>query len=416
MTSEMAISKYPYKDLFQSYLSFDSINKDNSMVRSGESLIDQLFLSLNESLMRSQEGAGIDYEKIIKTFVSKAIEFIGNIIKTILRIISSVITFFKKLILNTMSEQTMKSYGEFYESHKDIILKNYIEFGDVCYVNAIPPKSINSFSSDSKIVLSVQRTVNLLEEIDRSFKQRVELWDSQNKRVNAQDSNTIFDQLKKNIGIIKTNISDSILLAKMGIRIQYDIKAISLYDAQVKDYIFGLDNNSKSGDFLDTTLFTVFSIPKRITNIFLFGKEDVKPTVISISTFLQATGYKEFDKLSYNDMNKIKANTLTIEGLTKKMDIIAKRLQTSGDKFCKSLSANVPAIVNLYMGDSEKARDATETAKEWILPLLSLSNAFYSYFNSIIINYSMYYYHHRKALAEAAKVLIDKSRVEDNVA
>jgi hypothetical protein len=411
MTQETMTLKYPYKDLFRSYLDFDHL-KPYEPVKSCESIMRQTYCSIIETLSRSQEG--IDVQGLIKKFVDKAIQFISTVIKTMIQLIYNVMAFFKKLIMTAMNESLMKSYSEFYESHKEAILENYQKYGSTCFVTAIPPKSITSFNSDNKIALSIQQTVNLLDELDRSFKQRVELWDEQNKRVNNRDSNNIFDQLRNRVDTIKTHITDSLLLAELGIRLQYDIKAISLYDPQVKDYVINVVNKSNDGSLtVKESLFTVFSIPKRILNIYLFGKEEVKPDVIPITVFLQMTGPKEFDKLSYNDMNRIKANALIIEGLVRKMDVISKKLQISGDKFCNSLKRNSSILIDLYSGGFEEAQSSVAVAQEWILPLLSISNSFYNYFSTIIINYSMYYYHHRKALMEASKALLMSSKLSE---
>jgi hypothetical protein len=112
-------------------------------------------------------------------------------------------------------------------------------------------------------------------------------------------------------------------------------------------------------------------------------------------------------------MNNIKANSLIIEGLIRKMDSISKKLQISANKFCTSLRNNSSVIINLFSGGKSEAESSVVVAQNWIIPLLTMSNSFYNYFSTIIIDYSMYYYHHRKSLFEAAKILLTKSKLSE---
>jgi hypothetical protein len=154
----------------------------------------------------------------------------------IIQIIFNVVTFFKKLIVAAMDEVYLKSCGEYYATHKETILNNYKKLATTTNVEAIPPKNTKAFNSDNKIALSVSQTVNILEEIDRSFKQRVDLWDQQNKYVNNHSSNTIFDEIKKMASNASTHVKDSLILGKLGIRLNFDvIPVLSLYDPQVKE-------------------------------------------------------------------------------------------------------------------------------------------------------------------------------------
>lgn len=404
------VSKSQYNDFLRSYLDFDNLKPIES-IKTYESCTTESYHLLLDTLSRSKEG--IDIKKAVKTFVDKAIEFIGIVINAIIQLIYKAITFFKKLILNTMDESLLKSYSQFYESHKESILSSYYKYASDCYVTAIPPKSINSFNADNKIVFSIQQTINVLEEIDRSFKQRVELWDERNKRRdNWKDSSDFFNQLRIRADTVKTHITDSLLLADIGIRSTYGIDSMALNDPQVKGYLISLVNKYVNKSLTPLDSFTIiFSIPKKVINMYLYGKEDVKPDVISIANFLQTTGPKEFDKLSYNDMGRIKGNVLITEGLMKRMEAIAKRLQVSGTKFCNSLKQNHSILVDIYTGGENESNDSISIAQKMILPLLSISNSIYSYFSTILLNYGIYYYHHRKALFDASKTLLQKDRL-----
>jgi hypothetical protein len=107
------------KDLSRSYLSFDSLNAYEE-IKSQESVLAQSYAAIIEGFSRSQEG--IDSKELIKTFIQKAIQFVGFVINTIIKIIYNVATFFKKLFVSVMNESLMRSYGQFYESHKETIL------------------------------------------------------------------------------------------------------------------------------------------------------------------------------------------------------------------------------------------------------------------------------------------------------
>jgi hypothetical protein len=356
------------------------------------------------SLEKSQES--ID-SSLVRSFVQKAVAFISNISKIILRLALTVATFFKKLIMSAMDEFSMRTYSEFYQTHKETIRENYNKYASKVYTTALPPKNINSFSSDNRIAFSVERTVNLLSEIDRTFKQRVELWDQYNKKVGDRGTNSLFDRVFRSYQKVDVNISDSMLLGSLGIRIAYDYNTVSFYDRQVKDYIgLMIKSNTESGDIV-SILTSVFNAPKRIINVYLFGKDEVKPEVVPVSEFLKFTGPDEFNKLEYSDMSRIKANSLVINALVGKMEVIAKKLESSGSKFCGSLQSNIPFIVKASSNE-EGMMSGIEAARELIIPLLSVSRSFYSYFSTVLLNYSMYYVRHRKALYESAVMLCEE--------
>jgi hypothetical protein len=398
--------------LFEAYLDFDRFRPNESLI-SYESSLSDAYHKYTLSLSLSQEG--INRNELISSFIGKAIDFITHIINAVINLVLNVINFFKKLIISAMDASMMRNYSEFYETHRATILANFNKYASTTYVTAIPPKSINSFNSDNKIVLSVQQTLNLLEEIDRSFKQRVDLWEARNKRKDS-DSNSIFTQLFERLDTIKTHITDSVLLGSLGIRIEYNIKPLSLYDPQVKDFLIKIVNERVSGSSgITSVLGIIFSMPKMVINTFLFGKPEIKPDIISITNFLQMTGPKEFDKLTYNNMSSIKSNILIIEGLAKKMDAVSKRIEISGNKFCDSLKRDTPALMNLTLGGEDNTRQIIDIAQKLIMPLLPIVNSFFSYFSSLIINYSMYYCRHRKSLYEAAKMLILKENNEESI-
>jgi hypothetical protein len=398
------------KSLFGLYLDFDRFRPAES-VNSYESSLSEAYYKFINDASKSQER--INASDVVKGFTEKAISFIAHVIKIIIQIIYNVINFFKKLIVAAMDISMIRNYSEFYETHRETILTNFRKYGSSIYVSAIPPKSINSFGSDNKISLSVQQTANLLEELERSFKQRAELWDQQAKNKN-RDSNTIFDELLTKLKNAKNHILDSAILVSLGIMLNYDMKPLSLYDPQVKDYLTKTVNENFSGDFKITkALGTIFAIPKKVINLYLFGHDEVKPDVIPISGFLQMTGPKEFDKLYLNDMSRIKSNILYINDQVKRMELISKKIEVSGDRFCESLKKNTPMLMNLFGGgDNYNTRSLIEFSQELILPLLPVISSFYSYFSSLIINYSMYYCRHRKALFESAKMLVQKEEAE----
>jgi hypothetical protein len=308
-----------------------------------------------------------------------------------------------------MDASMMRNYSEFYEQHRETILRNFREYGSNIYINAIPPKNIKAFDSNNKIVLSVQQTVNLLEELDRSFKQRALLWSQQTKSKN-RDSNTIFDELLNGLRNGKNTIVDSAILLSLGIRLKYDLQPISLYDPQVKNYLIKTVNENTSPGFnIVKSLGVIFAIPKKVINLYLFGREEVKPDIIPITSFLQMTGPNEFNKLLFNDMSEIRENTLLINESVKKMESISKRIQVSGSMFCESIKQYAPTIMKLFPEENNLLlKYSIETAQELILPLLPVISSFYLYFSSLITNYSMYYCRHRKSLFEAARLLVQK--------
>jgi hypothetical protein len=212
---------------------------------------------------------------------------------------------------------------------------------------------------------------------------------------------------------IKTHITDSMILADIGIRIQYDLKAMALYDAQVREYMLNIINKSASASFtIKETLDMIFKLPKNIIKVYLFGTDAAEEKLISIADFLRYTGVNEFDKLAYSDMARIKANMTIINGLLQKMDIIAKKLESSGNLFINSLRQNSSVLVNIYSGGENEANNSLDVIHQCILPLLSFSNSFYSYFSTIIIDYAIFYCRHRKYLFEAAKLLVERPHID----
>jgi hypothetical protein len=356
-----------------------------------------------QSLSLSKEGLD---SSLIKGFVDKAIAFIRHVSSIILQIIFNVVSFFKKLILSAMDDFSMRKFSEYYQTHKDTISDNFNKYASKVFISAITPKSINSFNADNKIALSVERTVNLLSEVDRTFKQRVDLWDQYNKRAGDRGTNALFDRLFNSLDAVAVNFSDTMLLGKLGIRIPYDLNAITFYDAQVKNYMIQAIKSKAESDNITEILGTAFNSPKKIINIYLFGKDEVNTEVISIADFLKYSGPKEFDKLQYSDMNRIKANSLIISGLVTKMEAIAKRLEVSGKKFCDNLQSNTPFLLKAIT-DEDNMRSGIDIARQLITPLLSVSSSFYSYFSSILLNYSLYYLKHRKTLYDAARMLCE---------
>jgi hypothetical protein len=399
-------SRSIFKPLGYAYLDFKRLHPNESL-KSFESTETANYLILKETLSYSTEA--FNSEEFISKFVNGVTKFIQGIIKFILKIVVSVITFFKRLIMNAMDDKYIDSRSEFYENHKATILENYKKFGSRCQVNAIPPKNGRAFSSDNKIVLSISQTVNLLEELDVAFKQRAELWDEENKRVNNTEANNIFQQLYDRMQRIKTHITDHILLADLGIRTYYDLQAISLYDPQVKDFLLETVKSIGDTSSVRDSLAHIFRIPKKIMNIYLFGKPEIKAQMMPISDFLKFTGPGEFDKLTHNDMKKIKANSVIIDGLAKKMEIISERLEKSGYKFMESLRNNTPVLLQTPPSQNE-AQNNLYIIQQWITPLISIAGSFYSYFSTIIIEYSMSYCLHRKTLVEAAMILVNQGK------
>jgi hypothetical protein len=381
-----------------------SITKPFKSIESYEQRMSVAYYKYIESLSLSKEGLD---SAIIKSFVDKAIAFIRHVSSIILQIIFNVVAFFKKLILSAMDDFSMRKYSEYYQTHKETISENFNKYASKVFVNAIPPKSINSFNADNKITLSVDRTVNLLNEVDRTFKQRVDLWDQYNKRAGDRGTNALFDRLFNSLDALAVNFSDTMLLGKLGIRIPYDLNAITFYDAQVKNYMIQAIKSKAESDNIAEILGTAFNSPKKIINIYLFGKDEVNTEVISVADFLKYSGPREFDKLLYSDMNRIKSNSLIISGLVNKMETIAKRLEVSGKKFCDNLQSNTPFLLKAISSDKDDTKSGIDIARQLITPLLSVSSSFYSYFSSILLNYSLYYLRHRKALYNAARMLCE---------
>jgi hypothetical protein len=400
------ILKSPSKSLFDIYIDIDRFRPAES-IKSYEASLSDAYYRFIGSLSHSQEG--LITGETIKSFSDKAISFIAHILKVIIHVVYNVLDFFKKLLIAAMDASMMRNYSEFYDQHKETVLRNFREYGSNIYVTAIPPKSITAFNSNNEIVLSVHQTVNLLEELDRSFKQRALLWSQQTKSKN-RDSNTIFDELLNRLRNGKNHITDSAILLGLGIRLKYDLQPISLYDPQVKNYLIKTVNESSSVDFnIVKSLGVIFAIPKKVINLYLFGHEEVKPDVIPITSFLQMTGPEEFNKLLFNDMSKIKSDMLLINESVKKMENISKRIQVSGNMFCESLKQNTPIIMKLFPEESNSLLQySVEAAQELILPLLPVISSFYLYFSSLITNYCMYYCRHRKALFESVKLLVQK--------
>jgi hypothetical protein len=105
-------------------------------------------------------------------------------------------------------------------------------------------------------------------------------------------------------------------------------------------------------------------------------------------------------------MKKIKANAVMVEGIVKKMELTAEKLQKSGAKFMESLKDNSLRLLNNKI--IAHAEESFDSVHQWITPLLSVSSSFYSYFSTVIIEYSLRYCLHRKALAEAAVLLVNQ--------
>lgn len=404
------ILKSQYSGLAASYIDFVKLQPNESL-KSYEATMTISYLTATNDV-KSVEG--LDVQGFIKSFVDKAVIFIGKVIKLIAEVIFRTITFFKKLISAALDDSFMKTRSAYYEEHKQLIQDNFVKYGSNTYLTAIPPKNTYSFSSDNKITLSIGQTINLLEELNMSFKKRVELWDEQNKQVNNRESNTIFDQLYNRAEIIKTHITDSIILAGIGIRLPYDLRVMTLYDPQVKDYVVNSINKASTNiETIDKSLGTVFGLPKAVMKVYLFGRDDAEEKLISISDFLRNTGVKEFEKLTYNDMSRIKANMVIVNGLLKKMEVIANKLQTSGESFINSLQKNRGVLYDMYAGGEYEANNSLDVAQKWILPLLSFSSSFYSYFSNIIVEYSIFYCRHRKYLFEATKLLVERQENDD---
>lgn len=411
MRETTTISKSVFKEFKDSYIDFVRLQPNESL-KSYESTVTTSYLAIIDG---SKSIEGFDAKQFIKTFVDKAIIFIGKIIKLILNIVVHIITFVRKLIAAAMDDSFMRTRSAYYEEHKQVIQANFLKNASKVYLPAIPPKNSFAFSSDNNIVLSIEQTINLLEELNVSFKKRVDLWNETNRQLNNRDSNTIFDQLYSRAETIKTHITDSILLAGIGIRIQYDLRVMALYDSQVKDYIINTVNKSQNnlGDMIKDSLDVIFGMPKRIIKIYLFGNDSIEEKLISVADFLRYTGVKEFDKLTYSDMSRIKANTVIVDGLLKKMDIIANKLEDSGNAFINSLRQNTSILYNIYSGGENEANNSLDIAQRWILPLLSFAGSFYSYFSNIIIEYSIFYCRHRKYLFDAARLLVERPETDN---
>jgi hypothetical protein len=403
--------KSPYSELALSYRDFIKLQPNESL-KGYESATMGSYLTIIANA-KSQEG--LNAQEIIKSFVEKVVIFIGKVIKLIMDIIFKVITFFKKLVSVALDDSFMKKRSAYYEEHKQVIMDNFTKYASQVYLPAIPPKNTYSFSSDNKITLSIGQTIDLLDELCMSFKKRVELWDEQNKQVNNRESNTIFDQLYNRAETIRAHITDSVILASIGIRLPYDLKVMALYDSQVKDYIINaVSKGSDIGMSLADNLGEVFRLPKKVIKVYLFGKDDAEEKLMSVADFLRFTGVKEFEKLTYNDMSRIKANMIVVDGLLKKMDIISKKLETNGELFINSLQKNKSVLYDIYSGGSFEANNSLDVAHKWILPILSFASSFYSYFSNIIVEYAICYCRHRKYLAEAAKLLVERENINDD--
>jgi hypothetical protein len=113
-------------------------------------------------------------------------------------------------------------------------------------------------------------------------------------------------------------------------------------------------------------------------------------------------------------MSRIKANTIIINGLLKKMEIIANKIKVSGDIFINSLRNNSPVLYKIFAGEEMNENGSLDIIQKWILPLLTFSGSFYSYFSNIIVEYSIRYCRHRKYLFEAAKLLVEGPRIDND--
>jgi hypothetical protein len=403
---EMGVSRSIFKPLGAAYLDFKKLRPNDSL-KSIESMEESMSICKTLFQGNAYSLESLDVKGIIKKFIDGAIRFIQEILKLIAKIIFAVVNFFKKLIINAMDMKYIMTRSEYYETHKQTIMENYTKYAGTCQINAIPPKNIRVFNSDNKITMCVSQTLNLLEEMEQAFKQRYELWEDQNKRPNNTEGKTIFKQLAERMRTVRTHITDSIILAELGIRLNYDLSAIAFYDPQVRDYLL-----ETVGDVLPTEsniqlLKVILRVPKAAMNIYLYGKPDVKAEMISIADYLKFTGPREFEKLTATNMKNIRANIVIINGLVQKMENISKRLNESGTKFIASLQKNMPVLLQIAAG-SEEVQEALSVVQEWIIPLLPMSSALFSYFNNAIIDYSMQYCIHRKNLVESAMLLVNQ--------
>jgi hypothetical protein len=398
------ISKLPFKPVAGAYLDFKKLRPDESL-KSFESARAASCLAMKEGLSRSAESANA--KELMRGFINGVITFIQETVKLIFRILFSAITFFKKLILNAMDDRYIDSCGEFYQGRRQEILEKYARYAGRCQVNAVPPKHIRSFASDNKIMLAMSQTANLLEEIDISFKQRTELWDGQNKRsADFKDSGNIFKQLAAAASNLKAGIADFAILGYLGIKLHYTVDSLSLHDPQVRDYLLALVQQAGTASGAKEALPAIFRIPKEAMNVYLFGNPRAKASMITVAEFLKHTGPGEFDKLNRNEMKKIKANAVMVEGIVKKMELTAEKLQKSGAKFMESLKDNSSRLLNNKI--ISHAEESFDNVCQWITPLLSVSSSLYSYFSTVIVEYGLRYCLHRKALAEAAVLLVNQ--------
>jgi hypothetical protein len=408
LTMEMAASRSIFKPLGAAYLDFKRLRPNDSL-RSLESMEDSnsVFKTLFQGNVYSIES--LDVKGIVKKFIDGAIRFIQEILKLIAKIVFAVVNFFKKLIINAMDMKYIMTRSEYYETHKQAIMENYNKFAGTCQIDAIPPKNIRAFNSDNKITLCVSQTLNLLEEIEQAFKQRYELWEEQNKRPNNTEGKTIFQQLAERLRTVRIHITDSMILASLGIRLQYDLGAIAFYDPQVKEYLLETVSDLSPTHSNIQFLKVIFRVHKAAMNIYLYGKPDAKAEMISIADYLKFTGPREFDKLTATSMKNIRANMVTINGLVQKMENISTRLNEAGTKFIASLQKNMPILLQIAPG-SEEVQESLSVIQEWILPLLPMSSSIFSYFNNAIIDYSMQYCIHRKNLVESAMLLVSQGK------
>lgn len=400
MVQAATISKSTFKPILESYIEFNHV-KPVAHLKSYEDAYIGSYIALINNFSKSIESVTLkDY---IMSFINKTSDFVKKIIGIILKIIFNVINFFKKLILNGLDMAYIKDRSNFYTMNKNAILKNYNAFGNNRFVKAIPPKNANAFLSNNNIVLAINQTVNLLEEIYNTFENHTRLWKEQNIKSSQSNKNSFFDNLRDKVNIIKTDIRDSKLFFGLGISTLYDIKAVSLYDNQVKDYLLSIPGSDLSDGI--GVLKTIFGMPKTIINIFLYGVDKANPEVIAVSEFLKNAGPKEFDKLLLNNMVDIRNNIIAVNNSIKKMESIAGKLENSSMYFLDSLKTNVPAIVKTVYGD-EKWQKSLEDINQYVVPLISVSCSIYYYFSTLIVDYGIRYCMHRKALFDSSLALL----------
>jgi hypothetical protein len=406
LTMEMGVSRSIFKPLGQAYLDFKKLRPNDSL-KSLESMEESLSICKTLFQGNAYSLESLDVKGIVKKFIDGAIRFIQEILKLIAKIIFAVVNFFKKLIINAMDIKYIMTRSEYYETHKQTIMENYTKYASTCQINAIPPKNIRAFSSDNKITMCVSQTLNLLEEMEQAFKQRYELWEEQNSRPNNTEGKTIFKQLAERMRTVRTHITDSIILAELGIRLRYDLGAIAFYDPEVKEYLLEVVSDIVPTASNIKFLQVILRVHRAAMNIYLYGNPDAKAEMISIADYLKFTGPREFEKLTATNMKNIRANIVIINGLVQKMENISKRLNDAGAKFIASLQKNMPVLLQLAPG-SEDVQEALSVVQEWIIPLLPMSSSIFSYYNNAIIDYSIQYCIHRKNLVESAMLLVNQ--------